>query len=764
MLEIRKWCMALCAVACSVTAITVRSEPALRSWAPQDSIPIRYFYNYTSTSWWGVGVGQLPVDVAPGGEYFLVMSTHAELDCDCTVSEVLIYSVKDVTSALRAKGASRQKAVSPFRRIRMSSTADGIRQGSGAIAWPSWDSPASFLFQGTGDRGKFMSLYRFDVRSGELTLLSGDARNVSTFDKRGESLIFTTVDVSSMPRDDQDVPKGSQAYPVLPMRRNAIAAFLNNWFSVRSMATYAVRGKGDPWIVQPATSPPPRTPLPAGPALSPDGKWAVAILPSEEQDAMPDSWHGYTGLDLPVDELLTRDRERLWQFVLVDMTTGHARPMLSAPLGPQGQRRGSRAFWSADSERVVLFNTMLPLNVAAPERRDTPYIVEYTVRTGEWSELAPVSDSSEAWLARSGKSRELEKRDATPRPALPAGLTVLIRESANDPPVIVASLGKREVALTDADPALEGLRRVDVKEVAWVERDGLEEKGGLLLPDGVRGPLPLVIQLEARVHPTAPLSLFRPDGASSTAFAAQALAAQGIAVLQVGGDPSPKYPALVKSQPWMEASLMTERIDAAVSKLAADGIVDPRRVGLVGFSRTGFRVNYVITHPGKIIPAAAIVADAVTNDYTDAAIFRAFSSGESRGAVGEALYGGPFWEHKQRWLEHAPGFNVDRVETPALFTYNQFHGAYCPFIETLAAFRANGREIDLMLFPAGGHQLQRPKQRLASMQATVDWMTFWLQGREDAKPAKAAQYRYWRALRAQKLAREADANAKGSTH
>jgi hypothetical protein len=43
--------------------------------------------------------------------------------------------------------------------------------------------------------------------------------------------------------------------------------------------------------------------------------------------------------------------------------------------------------------------------------------------------------------------------------------------------------------------------------------------------------------------------------------------------------------------------------------------------------------------------------------------------------------------------------------------------------------------------------LQKPQERLASQGGTVDWFRFWLQGYEDADPAKAEQYRRWRELR-----------------
>ena len=70
------------------------------------------------------------------------------------------------------------------------------------------------------------------------------------------------------------------------------------------------------------------------------------------------------------------------------------------------------------------------------------------------------------------------------------------------------------------------------------------------------------------------------------------------------------------------------------------------------------------------------------------------------------------------------------------------------------------------MFPEGGHGLEMPRERFASQEATVDWMSFWLQGYEDPDPAKAEQYKRWRVMQAdweKQKAREAAGHPAGST-
>ena len=112
----------------------------------------------------------------------------------------------------------------------------------------------------------------------------------------------------------------------------------------------------------------------------------------------------------------------------------------------------------------------------------------------------------------------------------------------------------------------------------------------------------------------------------------------------------------------------------------------------------------------------------------------------------ELINGGTFWAAKKDWLERAPGFNLDRVEMPFLITASG-PSAFISANEMYTGLQMLNKPVELIMFPEGAHQLMLPRERLASMDATVDWMTFWLRGRQDPDPAKAAQYARWAKLR-----------------
>ncbi len=61
------------------------------------------------------------------------------------------------------------------------------------------------------------------------------------------------------------------------------------------------------------------------------------------------------------------------------------------------------------------------------------------------------------------------------------------------------------------------------------------------------------------------------------------------------------YPGLLG-----EAAFQTDLWDSAVEKLVAEGLVDPARVGIIGFSRSGWYTEFALTHARtKLLRATA---------------------------------------------------------------------------------------------------------------------------------------------------------------
>jgi hypothetical protein len=226
-------------------------------------------------------------------------------------------------------------------------------------------------------------------------------------------------------------------------------------------------------------------------------------------------------------------------------------------------------------------------------------------------------------------------------------------------------------------------------------------------------------------------------GPSFTVFAAQPLANRDIAVLHM----EDKDPTGIPSTP-REPEMYMAAYEAAVEHFVAAGLVDRSKVGLVGYSRTGWHIEYALTH-SKFPYAAAISTDNFDGSYLQSLVFWTDEFTTDNG-------GRPFGEGLKAWLEHSPGFNADKVHTPLRL---QIESAGLETViakwEMFSRLRQLKKPVELFVAPDiehGSHGLQNPSQCLAVQEGAVDWFDFWLNGHEDPNAAKAEQYARWRHL------------------
>jgi hypothetical protein len=171
-------------------------------------------------------------------------------------------------------------------------------------------------------------------------------------------------------------------------------------------------------------------------------------------------------------------------------------------------------------------------------------------------------------------------------------------------------------------------------------------------------------------------------------------------------------------------------------------------VGVVGHSRGGWLAYYLATHRGRVRPGAYISDDAMTGDFGE----------HLRDGAGGILSntfriaGSTFWQNRAVWLQEDTTFNASLIDAPMLMTehYVDAAGNYSDrSVQTIGAFMHTRRPLEYLYFPVGSHHLQRPRERLALLDASVDWFSFWLLNQEDSDPRKQEQYSRWRDLRSQ---------------
>jgi len=504
-------------------------------------------------------------------------------------------------------------------------------------------------------------------------------------------------------------------------------------------------------------------------SLSPDG---LRLVLQTEAVYLPDAWTEYD------DRMLKAARRppsmpgatrSIFQYELVDIPTGTGRLLLDAPIPPLG---GSEMAWSPDSQSVVVSDMYLPLNIddaAERARRKThTFLAEVRISSRQLVKISDEDLRLVDWDAKTnnvvcdvgrmdsltGKpTRKAYFRKSSDndnvtwsRSSLPQAqekgaaslLNVVLVENMNQPPRIfaIAPSGGQKSLLMDLNPQFQALALSRVEEIAWKTSRRNEVKAGLYWPvDYVAGKkYPLVIQ----THAWNP-DRFWIDGPWTTAFAAQALAGKGFFVLQV---PDPDW-HLVETP--KEAPAAMAIYDSAIDFLDRKGMIDPDRIGIIGFSRTYWYVTYVLTH-SKHHFAAAAVADGVDYGYFQ---YMAFSNiDEMYAGDFDRLNGAPpFGKGLLKWLKVSPAFLMDKIETP-LRIQTLYPASLLGDWHWFSGLTRLGKSVEMIYMPEGTHILEKPWDRMISQQGNVDWFCFWLKGEEDPDPAKADQYKRWHNLRA----------------
>jgi dipeptidyl aminopeptidase/acylaminoacyl peptidase len=179
--------------------------------------------------------------------------------------------------------------------------------------------------------------------------------------------------------------------------------------------------------------------------------------------------------------------------------------------------------------------------------------------------------------------------------------------------------------------------------------------------------------------------------------------------------------------------------------LATDGRVDPARVGISGYSRSGIFVAKAITESPERFAAAAI-ANTAPGSLFDYYAFVDGRSPEDLEFLSQLWEGAkPYGDGLQRWVERAAGFRTDRITAPVLIMAGD-PPELLAIWSLYAPLRDQGKPVELQYFRRGQHNLTRPLEVLTHQEMLVDWFDFWLAGHEDGSDGKRGQYQRWREM------------------
>jgi dipeptidyl aminopeptidase/acylaminoacyl peptidase len=732
---------------------------------------------------------------SPDRKYVAVVTTKGLLATDQVQSSISVFDLRAVERFL-------QSSSYPRPRPRVVATVTAIPYGEQTTEYAPvikdvrWSGDGKQLyFRGQNERGGYQ-LYEAGVGGNAFRILTPSFYDVDRYDLAGNTIVYKAAPMDA-PRPLPGIPINKDALDVTGYRLDDIL-FPGQMtsFESRTYSMFVLHLGGQNSVPQkiPGYSVP-DTPvylytLPL--RLSPDGTRVVSVEPVTGD--IPESWERYDPVPLleylrlrSEDPNLTRPDNimRVRQYVLINLVSGEKTPLVAAP---HAQALGyyadaNRVAWSNDETRVLLPNVFFPASPDAPTATaiptkpcavasvDLPSLNRRClyfdgdampfppghvsgVRFGRDRDEAVVSvkqDNKEqelitfhlvgnAWKLVSEvpipSNGDAVQQTAQQSARYAPDLRLYMRQSLNDAPALWAfdPRTKEDHLLWNANPQLERLAFGEASIYRWKDPTGREWMAGLVKPVGyVPGHrYPLVIQMYMfREHQ------FLTDGTDPSAFAARHLASAGFVVLQIQKQPN------VLSDEDAQTSLAGYR--SAIQRLSEDGLIDPNRVGVVGFSWTcWYAVNAIVKAPQLF--AAATIADGLDNSYMQYMLF-APDDPNLQDQMKRIRGGRPIGAGLDRWIKEAPGFHLDQARTPVrIETINP--ASILQEWELYASLRMQHTPVDMTYIPNGTHIHRRPLERFESQQGNVDWMRFWLQGYEDPDPAKRPQYQRWRKLRA----------------
>jgi len=510
-------------------------------------------------------------------------------------------------------------------------------------------------------------------------------------------------------------------------------------------------------------------------ALSPDGRSVAVILPFEK---IPPSWSAYRSSPLVSSDAHLQAASQNTSapdfadyaegYFKVDLMSGNKMPLVDAPIGWRlnWENGPLTAVWSETGEAIALSNVFLPLTGPQLKKRTAAApciaVVRLVTRkvdcvspllgTTFYKErsavvamrFSPTSDQalSVVYGASSGERRIIDyvqvgqsrwsafRRNSTTE----SELTVRIQQDMNHPPVLTACGPKGTVCRSFYDPNVfvNSIQLTTVEQMQWRDAKGVEWSGGLLKPAGYEPGkrYPFVIL----THGFAPDTFLTSPW---TVMIDRPLAAAGFVVLQVG-DVRGKLVTLG------EVSAQLDGYNSAIKLLADKNLIDVRRIGIIGFSRSVHYVMAALTRQSAPF-AAASISDGVDGSYWQY-IFTVDYLGNSLAHEYDIMFGGPpFGQALGNWFARSPAFNLEKVHAPMLLLEPGVQVALSNW-DVYSSLRYLGRPVELINLGEGTHPLSNPRQRLAAEVANLDWFRFWLQGYEDREPKKRDQYLRWEKL------------------
>jgi dipeptidyl aminopeptidase/acylaminoacyl peptidase len=259
------------------------------------------------------------------------------------------------------------------------------------------------------------------------------------------------------------------------------------------------------------------------------------------------------------------------------------------------------------------------------------------------------------------------------------------------------------------DRIVEGREFPEVRTIRWPADDGVEIEGLLMTPRGAEGPLPMIVCVHG--GPTWSWGAYFSDSEPNAVL----LSSAGYACLL----PNPRGSigrghAFAQGVIGDGGGIDFRDIMTGVDHCVAEGIADPKRLGIAGLSYGGYMAGWAV---GQTDRFSAAVAVSVVSDYAS------FHLTSEVWWYDHAILKGDWNDPTSQYQDRSPVTHAHRCTTPTLIIQGAEDRCTPPGQgeELFNAIAASGAEVEFVVYPREGHVPVERVHALDAIQRTQTW-------------------------------------------
>jgi dienelactone hydrolase len=168
---------------------------------------------------------------------------------------------------------------------------------------------------------------------------------------------------------------------------------------------------------------------------------------------------------------------------------------------------------------------------------------------------------------------------------------------------------------------------------------------------------------------------------------------------------------------------VVECVTPAVKKVVEMGLVDARKVGIIGHSWGGFDTTYLATHTDLF--AAAVAGAPITNLVSNYGNHH-WSSGIAETdhiETGQQRMEVPLWEDLQAYVRNSAVFNVQNMKTPLMIEVGDSDGTvfWHQGVELYNIARRAKKDVVLLVYAGEDHGLRKKSNQVDYHRRILEW-------------------------------------------